>query len=81
MRKLKRNGKLPGWSKKDRGTIEPVGHFRRDPDTVTVHASKKGDFSTYHYEFFRPWKDGPWQLKKAWRTDQDDHVVEHYPVP
>ncbi len=76
-----RNRQLPGWSKKDHGTIKRVGHFRPNPDTVTVHALKKGDSSTYHYEFTRASKDIPWQLEKAWRTDQNDHTIEEYPVP
>jgi hypothetical protein len=79
--KLTRNGQLPGWSRKDRGTIQRMGHFRPDPDTVTVHAQKKGDVSTYHYEFTRASQDSPWQLQRAWRTDQADHMVEEYPVP
>jgi hypothetical protein len=80
-RKLMENGHLPGWSKEDRGTIKRVFHFRLDPDTVTFDAVKKGDSSTYHYEFTRASQASPWQLQKAWRTDQDDHTAEEYPIP
>ncbi len=61
--------------------LRKVGHFRANPDTVTVHALKRGDPSTYHYEFTRASKGSPWTLQKAWRTDQDDRTMEEYPVP
>ena len=80
-RQLRLNGHLPGWSKNDRGTWTYIYHFHRDPDTVTLDLPKKGDSSTYHYEFTRVSPDSLWKLQKAWRTDQDDHMVEEYPVP
>lgn len=76
-----KNGQLPGWSRQDRGTVKGVFRFSMDPETVTFDAVKKGDSSTYHYQFTRPAQDSPWQLRKAWRTDQDDHVTEEYPIP
>ncbi len=76
-----KNGQLPGWSKNNRGKIRDLFYVRFDPDSVTFDLLKKGDASTYHYELTRASKDSSWQLKKAWRTDQDDHVVEQYPVP
>ncbi len=75
-RKLMRNGQLPGWSKKDRGPNTVMYHFHRNSDTATLDIPKKGDASTYHYELTRPSEDSPWQLQKAWRTDQDGHLVE-----
>jgi hypothetical protein len=80
-KKLMKKGQLPGCPKEDRGTLKKVFHFRFDPDTATLDAVKKGDSSTYHYEFTRASKDSPWKLQKAWRTDQDEHMVENYPVP
>jgi hypothetical protein len=80
-RKLMRNNQLPGWSEHDRGTIKGASHYRHNPDRVTVDALKKGDSSTYHYVFTRASKESLWQLQKAWRTDQNDHTVEEYPVP
>jgi len=80
-RKLKKNGQLPGWSKRDRGIGAAVYHFHRHPDTVTLDILKKGDSSTYHYEFTRASKDRPWDMQKAWRTDQDDRTIDAYPVP
>ena len=80
-RKLMRNGQLPGWSKEDRGTIQELFRFHPHPDTITFDARKKGDSSTYHYEFTRASKDAPWKLQRAWRTDQDDRTIAEYPVP
>jgi hypothetical protein len=80
-RKLMRNGQLPGWSKKDRAPRTALFHFRRDPDTATLDIPKKGDSSTWHYEFTRASPDSPWQLHNAWRTDREGRVVEEYPVP
>jgi hypothetical protein len=80
-RKLMRNGQLPGWSKKDRVPRTALFHFHPNPDTATLDIPKKGDSSTYHCEFTRASPGSPWQLQKAWRTDQSGHVVEEYPVP
>lgn len=80
-RKLLKNGQLPGWSKEQRGTMKGVFEFHQNPDTITFAAVKKGDSATYHYQFTRSSTDNPWQLQKAWRTDQNDHTVQEYPVP
>jgi hypothetical protein len=80
-RKLIRNGQLPGWSRKDRPPASALFHFRRDPDTAILDIPKKGDSSTYHYEFTRASPDSPWQLQKAWRADRNGRVVEDYPTP
>ncbi len=80
-KKRLKDGQLPGWSKEDRGAIQKVAHICFEPDTVTLNAVKKGDTSTYHYEFTRASKDSPWKLQEAWRTDEDEHMVENYPVP
>lgn len=81
VRRLLKNGQLPGWPKGEHGTMKGVFQFRQNPDTITFDAVKKGYSSTYHYQFTRSSTDNPWQLQKAWRTDQDDHTVEEYPVP
>jgi hypothetical protein len=80
-RKLLKKGQLPGWAQEQHGTIKGVFHFRQEPDTITFEAVKRGDSSTYHYQFTRSSTDNPWQLQKAWRTDQEDHAVEEYPIP
>jgi hypothetical protein len=80
-RRWRRAGQLPGWSTDDRGTGAFGYHFHREPDTVTLDIPKRGDPCTYHYELTRPAPDRPWKLQKAWRTDQDEHMVENYSVP
>lgn len=80
-RKMIKHGQLPGWRKDDPTMSEAMCRLRRNPDRVTLDAHKKGDASTYHYEFGRPCQDDPWTLQRAWRTDPKDQIVEEYPVP
>ncbi|MEN6333208.1 MAG: retropepsin-like aspartic protease [Phycisphaerales bacterium] len=80
-RKMIKRGQLPGWSKEDPAMTRAMARLHRNPDTMTLGAKKKGDSSTYRYEFTRPSKDDPWKLRRAWRTDQDDRTPEEYPVP
>jgi len=80
-RKTIKRGQLPGWSKEDPEMLKATVRLRRNPDTVTLIAKKKGDSSTYHYEFTRPSGSDAWRLQKAWRTDQDDRTIEEFPTP
>ncbi len=80
-RKMIKKGQLPGWLKGDPAMTRATVRLRCNPDTMTLGAKKKGDPSTYHYEFTRPSKGNPWKLEKAWRTDPNDQTVEEYPVP
>ncbi len=88
LKSLKEHGQLPGWSKQDEGTIREAVRFdylklyhELYPKSATVEIQKKGDSSAYHYTVTRASEDGPWRLQKAWRTDQNDHTIEEYPVP
>jgi len=65
VRKSRKKGQLPGWAKGQRGVIKGVFQFRQEPDTITFDAVKKGDSSTYRYQFTRSSPDRPWQLQKA----------------
>jgi hypothetical protein len=79
LKRLKKEGRLPGWSKHDRGTTTD---FRFDyPGSVTVNAVKKGDPGTYHYQFVRASKSSRWKCRRAWRTDKNDHSIREYSVP
>ena len=76
---------LPGMPKGDRGTTTGFD-FNHDSspylDSGTWAAIKNGDsLSIYHYAFTRTSKHGAWKLKRAWRTDQDGHLKEEYPLP
>lgn len=74
---LKENGQLPGWSKKDEGTI----FWQSFPDFDEFDGRKNGDPSDYHYQITRLSQDSPRKLQKAWRSDQDGKAIEEFPVP
>jgi hypothetical protein len=74
---LKGNCQLPGWSTNDKGAI----YCHADINLDAFDARKDGDSSTYHYIVARAAKDSPWKLRKAWRTDQKDHIIQNYRVP
>jgi hypothetical protein len=74
---LKKQGQLPGWSKNDDGTI----YLEAYPNAKAVDGRKNGDSSIYHYLVTRASENGPWKLRKAWRTNQNDHTIEEFPVP
>lgn len=85
---------LPGISKGDQvafrlpgSSVEPNGAFRSDfarpldyPLTVTVDAAVNGEGFLLHYQIERVSQNGPWQLKRAWRTDPAGHLVQEYPI-
>jgi hypothetical protein len=79
LRDLKKEGQTPGWSKNDQGTIRVETHA--DPETFGFLARKQGDASVCHYTVTRTSKDSPWKLQRAWRTDQNDKMIEELPVP
>lgn len=74
---LKENGQLPGWPTNDKGTI----YGEALPGFEQFDGRKYGDPSTYHYQVARTSDGSTWKLQKAWRTDQDDNMVEEFPVP
>jgi len=77
LKSLKEKGQVPGWSEDDEGTIVLEAH----PNSETYHFRKNGDSATCHYRVTRSFNDSPWKLQKAWRTDQNDHTIEEFPVP
>ena len=77
---LKEEGRLPGWSPHDRGDLQAAS-MDAESNSGTIAIRKEGDSFTYHYGVTRASKDSPWRLKKAWRSDQNDHVIETYRVP
>ena len=80
--RLKRNGRLPGWSRRDKFANRTERIDLRYPDFAAFnHVRKKGDSSIYHYELARESATRPWKLKKAWRTDTEGRTIEDYPVP
>lgn len=79
LRALKQTGQTPGWSKNDQGTISPETHS--DTETFGFSARKQGDDTICHFTVTRASTDSPWRLQKAWRTDQNNHIIEVFPVP
>lgn len=78
---LRRKGQLLGWSITDEEPARSVHFYFHYPDSVTCDdLLKKSDSSIYHYEVARSSKGSPWQLHKAWRTDQNGHTIEEYPI-
>lgn len=85
---------LPGISKGDHlafrlpgSSVETNGIFRSDftlpityPLTVTIDAAVNGEGFLLHYQLERTFQNGPWQLKRAWRTDPLGHLTQEYPV-
>ncbi len=85
---LKETGQLPGWSEHDEGVARQAIRFDSHElyhelcaKSASIEVWKKGDSSIFHYELSRASEDSPWKLQKAWRTDQNDHTIEEYPVP
>lgn len=83
VKSLYKAGQLPGWSKGDRFATNRADFFYDYDafDSGTLEFLKKGDSSIYHYTFGRATKSTTWKLQKAWRTDENGHTIEEYPVP
>lgn len=83
---------LPGISQGDHvafrlpgSSVETNGLFRSDfagpinyPITVTFDAAVNGEEFLLHYQLERASQNGPWQLKRAWRTDQAGQAQHEY---
>jgi hypothetical protein len=83
IKRLHKNGQLPGWSKGDRFATNRA-NFRYDYDAFdsgTLDFLKKGDSSIYCYTFGRESKSAPWKLHKAWRADQKGLILQEYTLP
>jgi hypothetical protein len=84
LNRLRKQGRLPGWAKTDRGQGELLPDPHRDatlPLALTFLIHKNSAASAYHYTLVRTAEGGPWRLAKAWRTEAGGKVSEEYPVP
>lgn len=82
--RLKRKNQLPGASRNDHGRTKNFHFSHYDApylDSATWDLLKNGDPGLYHYTLTRSSRHGSWKLQKAWRTDENDKVLEEYPVP
>jgi hypothetical protein len=64
-----------------KGVAYTRSYFNSCHKSATFGFWKNGGSSVYHYQVARVSKDSPWKLQKAWRTDQNGHTIEEYPVP
>ncbi len=78
---LMAEGQLPGLSKDGNGQLFCIYHPQGNSNCYAFVFRENGDSSACHYRVARTSKDSPWKLQKAWRTDQDAHTIEEYPVP
>jgi hypothetical protein len=89
---LAKEGKLPGFSAGEHGTMHagildakanPPSGAVPEPDPVSrvIHFQKQGNAADYFYVVVLESDGVPWKLQRAWRTNADGHVVETYPVP
>lgn len=89
---LAKEGKLPGFSKGEHGSMH-VGNFDANPTSSSrtsaekypisraIHLSKDGDTSDYFYVVKRESAGSGWNLQKAWRQDAEGRLMEDYPIP
>jgi hypothetical protein len=77
---LKEKNQLPGLSINDNGAVYFEANSGFGPDSVVFTVQKNGDSSAYHYIVGRASKESPWKLQKAWRSEENDHMIEEYPV-
>jgi hypothetical protein len=80
--KLKENGELPGWPKKESQTAvyfqKPQGS---DSNSASFRLWKSVDLVAYHYEIVRTTKPSPWKLKRAWCEDANGNLIQELLVP
>jgi hypothetical protein len=77
LKDLKKKGQMPGWSKDETGQTR---FPEINSNSVTANIAKEGDPSIYHYSVGRTSKSDTWKLQRAWRTDQNNKVIEEYSV-
>jgi hypothetical protein len=75
---LKTDGLLPGWPHSYVDVRRFDFHFIY-PDFVTIDFITGGS-SVYHYRVSRPSKKAPWQIQRAWLTDEQGKTVSEFPL-
>ena len=78
---LKNKGQLPGWSQSERFAIRRAPYHTHSFGFAVLDFPRKDDSSILHYQVTRMCEGSPWKLQRAWRTDQNDHMIEEYTVP
>jgi hypothetical protein len=75
---LKSDGLLPGWPYNNVSVRRIDFHFFY-PYAVTVDLITSTS-SIYHYHVFRPSKKAPWQIQRAWSTDENGNIIKEFPL-
>lgn len=57
------------------------GYFNSRHKSATYSFRKGDDSSVCHYTVARASEKSPWQLEKAWQTDQSGKFIRAYPLP
>ena len=78
LKEQKSAGRVPGWSKDDKGTIS--SETNPDGGIFSFAARKEADPTVWHYRVSRSSKDNSWRVLKAWRTDEDRKTIEEFPI-
>jgi hypothetical protein len=93
LKKLKRDGQLPGWSKNDMGEtkiwfdadwasewespIKPEDY----PVARTLAINKKGNSSLYNYTVIQASPGAAWHLQRAWKASPAGRILKDYTLP
>ncbi len=80
LKSLERQGKLPGWEKKDSVAGDHVMVRYVYPFSFVFDIPKTGDPHIYHYTIWRASDGASWQLKRAWQTDAKGAIVKEFPL-
>lgn len=75
LRHLQQAGLVPGWTSNDTVNLE----LERIPKSQAYDFRHDDGLSASHYRISRI-KDADWKLEKAWKTDQNDHTTEEFPI-
>jgi hypothetical protein len=82
--KLKHQGGLPGWGRREIGKVFYSQRWAKDveayPVSRTFEAQKQGRKELYFYTVAQDSPDGPWKLRRAWETTAKGRLVKDFAV-
>lgn len=81
LKELKNSGRLPGWSRDEKGKAHLESYSFFGPQTVTFAARKRGETSDIHHTVTRRSIEAPWELRRAWRTDRKGRAGTEFRIP
>lgn len=80
LKQLKETARLPGRSREQRGEAHLESYSFFGPQTLTFTGRKRGEATDVRHTVTRVSQEGPWELRRAWRTDRRGRMAEEYPV-